>query len=104
MSSYQVQQNISKQSVSRGFLRVIFSSADPTLGFDEISFCENFAKLATKRSSCFAKMRNEFREFRSFAKLRDYESDEFRETRKSRKRRQLEVKIQNLTIFLLIFV
>ncbi len=37
--------------------------------FDEISFRENFAKLATKRFSCFAKMRDEFREFRSFAKL-----------------------------------
>jgi hypothetical protein len=37
--------------------------------FDEISFLENFAKLATKRFSCFAKMRDEFREFRSFAKL-----------------------------------
>jgi hypothetical protein len=37
--------------------------------FDEISFRENFAKLATKRFSCFAKMGDEFREFRSFAKL-----------------------------------
>jgi hypothetical protein len=37
--------------------------------FDEISFHENFAKLATKRFSCFAKMRDEFREFCSFAKL-----------------------------------
>jgi hypothetical protein len=37
--------------------------------FDEISFRENFAKLATKRFSCFAKMRDEFREFRGFAKL-----------------------------------
>jgi hypothetical protein len=37
--------------------------------FDEISFRENFAKLATKRFSCFAKMRDEFRKFRSFAKL-----------------------------------
>jgi hypothetical protein len=36
--------------------------------FDEISFRENFAKLATKRFSCFAKMRDEFRELRSFAK------------------------------------
>ncbi len=37
--------------------------------FDEISFRENFAKLATKLFSCFAKMRGEVREFRSFAKL-----------------------------------
>ncbi len=37
--------------------------------FDEISFRENFAKLATKRFSCFVKMRDDFREFRSFAKL-----------------------------------
>jgi hypothetical protein len=37
--------------------------------FDEILFCENFAKLATKRFLCFAKMRDEFREFRSFTKL-----------------------------------
>ncbi len=37
--------------------------------FDEISFRENFAKLATKRFSCFAKIRHEFREFRNFAKL-----------------------------------
>ncbi len=37
--------------------------------FDEISYHENFAKLATKRFSCFVKMREEFREFRSFAKL-----------------------------------
>jgi hypothetical protein len=37
--------------------------------FDEISFRENFAKMATKRFSCFAKIRDEFREFRSFAKL-----------------------------------
>jgi hypothetical protein len=37
--------------------------------FDEISFRENFAKLATKRFSCFAKMRDEFCEFRDFAKL-----------------------------------
>ncbi len=36
--------------------------------FDEISFRENFAKLATKRFSCFAKMGDEFREFRSFVK------------------------------------
>ncbi len=41
----------------------------PTRVFDEISFRENFAKLATKRFSCFAKIRYEFREFRSFAKL-----------------------------------
>ncbi len=34
--------------------------------FDEISLRENFAKLATKRFSCFAKMGDEFR---SFAKL-----------------------------------
>ncbi len=48
------------------------SLLDPPVGcrvFDEISFRENFAKLATKRFSCFAKMRDEFREFRSFAKL-----------------------------------
>jgi hypothetical protein len=37
--------------------------------FDEISFREIFAKLDTKRFSCFAKIRDEFREFRSFAKL-----------------------------------
>jgi hypothetical protein len=37
--------------------------------FDEISFREKFAKLATKRFSCFAKMVYEFREFRCFAKL-----------------------------------
>ncbi len=34
--------------------------------FEEISFRKNFAKLATKRFSCFAKMRDEFREFCSF--------------------------------------
>ncbi len=37
--------------------------------FDEISFRENFAKLAAKRFSCFAKMRDDFHEFRRFAKL-----------------------------------
>jgi hypothetical protein len=37
--------------------------------FDEISFRENFAKLAAKQFSYFAKMRDNFREFRSFAKL-----------------------------------
>ncbi len=41
----------------------------PSSDFDEISFHKNFAKLATKRFSCFAKMRDEFREFHSFAKL-----------------------------------
>jgi hypothetical protein len=40
-----------------------FSSRLWTRVFDEISFRENFAKLATKRFSCFAKMRDEFREF-----------------------------------------
>jgi hypothetical protein len=37
--------------------------------FDEILFRKNFAKLATKRFSCFAKMRDDFREFCSFVKL-----------------------------------
>jgi hypothetical protein len=37
--------------------------------FDDISFRENFAKLAMKRFSCFAKMKDEFCEFRSFVKL-----------------------------------
>ncbi len=41
----------------------------PSRVFDEISYRENFAKLATKRFSCFAKIRDDFREFRSFAKL-----------------------------------
>jgi hypothetical protein len=36
-----------------------------TLVFDEISFRENFAKLATKRFSCFSKTSEEFCEFRS---------------------------------------
>ncbi len=64
--------------------------------FDEISFRENFAKLATKRFSCFAIIRHEFR---SFAKL-----PRLRKKRVSRKRRKLEVKIQNLMIFLSILV
>jgi hypothetical protein len=41
--------------------------------FDEISFRENFAKLATKRFSCFAKMRDEFG---SFAKHENRENKE----------------------------
>jgi hypothetical protein len=48
----------------------VYVSAVVARVFDEILFRENFAKLATKRFSCFAKMRDEFREFRSFAKLR----------------------------------
>jgi hypothetical protein len=38
--------------------------------FDEISFREKFAKLATKRFSCFAKMRDEFRSFAKLPRLR----------------------------------
>ncbi len=59
-------------------------------------------------------LRNDFRvlrewgtSFASFAVSRncwDYERNEFRKTRKSRKWRKLEVKIQNLTIFLLFLV
>jgi hypothetical protein len=45
------------------------SQVHVTRVFDEISFRENFTKLATKRFSYFAKMRDEFLEFLSFAKL-----------------------------------
>ncbi len=51
--------------------------------FDEISVRENFAKLATKRFSCFTKMRNEFRETAeitketSFAKHENRENEEY---------------------------
>jgi hypothetical protein len=41
----------------------------PCRVLDEISLRENFAKLATKRFSCFAKMRDEFREFRETAEI-----------------------------------
>ncbi len=41
----------------------------PSRVFDKITFRENFAKLDTKRFSCFAKMRDEFREFHSFVEL-----------------------------------
>ncbi len=60
----------------RIFVGYFFGTSSPTLAwsdqsrvFDEISFRENFPKLATKRCSCFAKMRDEFCGFCSFAKL-----------------------------------
>jgi hypothetical protein len=77
----------------------ICTSAPTSKVCDEISFRENFAKLATKRFLCFAKMRDEFREFRSFTKL-----PRLGKKQVLRKRRKPDVKIQNLTIFLLIKV
>jgi hypothetical protein len=39
--------------------------------FDETLFPNNFAKLATKRFSCFAKMRNKFHNFYKFRETDD---------------------------------
>ncbi len=72
--------------------------------FDEISFRENFAKLATKRYSYFAKMRDEFCEFRSFAKLLRSRKKRVSRNKKIAKTKKTWSKNKNFTIFLLILV
>jgi hypothetical protein len=66
-----------------------------------------FAKISRNWRNDFRVSRKWGTSFASFAvsrNCRDYERNEFRETQKSRKRRKLEVKIPNLTFFLLILV
>jgi hypothetical protein len=62
----------------------------------EIFISRVFARLATKRFSCLAKIRHEFREFRNFAKL-----PRLRKKRVSRNTKiaKTKKKIQNLTFF-----
>jgi hypothetical protein len=69
--------------------------------FDKISFRENFAKLATKRFSCFAKMRDEFR---SFAKLPRLRKKRVSRNTKIAETKKTGSKNKKLTIFLLILV
>ncbi len=79
--------------------------------FDEISFRENFAKLATKRFSCFAKikdefreLRDEFREFRSFAKLPRLQKKRVSRNTKIGKTKKTRSKNKKFNFFLLILV
>ncbi len=53
--------------------------------FDVISFRENFAKLATKRFSCFAKMRDEFRNTADITKETSFAKHENRENKENLK-------------------
>jgi hypothetical protein len=61
--------------------------------FDEISFCENFAKLAKKRFSCFAKTRDEFREFLKFRETAKVTKQTSFAKHENRKNEELKVKI-----------